>query len=209
MRLFATQPDVGYAVQRLKGLLSDPSVQREPEYRFIIDGQAEVLSRYQPLFLPERIAQLSADDFHSFLIFKNNHHWTNLQRVQKFVLADMPLLRKTLALLLDESIPIEKRLNRIRPGRRQADQSMVSHLGVPVLTAVLLVAYPDKYGVWNTTSERGMSLCKVWHKDWDKQSTGQAYTAMNAIYHDISRQLGVDLWTLDTLWWIATERGKN
>ena len=79
---------------------------------------------------------------------------------------------------------------------------MVSHLGMPVLTAILLVVHPDKYGVWNNTSDEGMRIVKLWKSEWENEPAGDAYLEMNQIYLELCRQVKVDLWTLDALWWV-------
>jgi hypothetical protein len=78
--------------------------------------------------------------------------------------------------------------------------SMVSHLGMPVLTAILQVVFPDKYGVWNNTSDAGLKTVRLWERRWETQPTGDSYVEMNQIYLQLSTALGIDLWTLDALW---------
>jgi hypothetical protein len=61
------------------------------------------------------------------------------------MVSDMAALREALSVLLDESRDISDRLNHAT--------SMVYGMGKNVATAILLVAYPDNYGVWNNRSE--------------------------------------------------------
>ena len=125
-----------------------------------------------------------------------------MNRVEKFITEDMDLLRRALLILVDESRPIRDRLNELRPERSWATKSMVSHLGIPMLTAILQVMFPEKYGVWNNTSDIGMKRVKLWEKRWEKQPTGDSYVEMNEIYLYLAESLGIDLWTLDVLWWM-------
>ena len=74
----------------------------------------EVISKYGKIFSPRNIDDLTLDDFRSFLKFKNNKHWTGLERAAAEIYRDMPKLKKTLKLLVDEQIPIDERIRRIR-----------------------------------------------------------------------------------------------
>ena len=114
----------------------------------------------------------------------------------------MVLLRKALALLVDESRSIQDRIYRIRPYYQGAQDAMLPYLGIPTLTAILLVAYPEKYGVWNKTSIEGMQLMDLWDDRWLKGSTGLTYLRINNLYHQLRDALNIDLWTLDALWWV-------
>jgi hypothetical protein len=40
-------------------------------------------------------------------------------------------------------------------------------------------------------------------------SEGQKYVAINGVLNEIADELGVDLWTLDTIWWDAIDRGAS
>ena len=76
--------------------------------------EVEVISKYGEMFNPKNIDNLTAIEFKSFLNFRNNKHWTGLERVGPEITQDMNKLKKTLRLLLDETIPINERIKRIR-----------------------------------------------------------------------------------------------
>lgn len=173
-----------------------------PDFIDIITHKEAVLKHYQPVFSPDRINGLTKAEFESFLLYRNNHHWDSLHRVGAYMVEDMPLLRKCLAILLDESRPVRDRINEIRPERYWGEHSMVSHLGTPVLTAILHVVFPEKYGVWNNTSDAGLKEVRLWDQRWEKEKAGNSYFEMNRIYLQLSTAVGVDLWTLDALWWL-------
>lgn len=63
----------------------------------------------------------------------------------------MNALRQSLAVLLDEEQPIRERLPKAL--------DRVTGLGKGIATAILTVAYPAQYGVWNNTS--GAAFRKV------------------------------------------------
>jgi hypothetical protein len=168
----------------------------------IRDAKDAVLGRFRPVFTAENLVQLTAEVFREFLIFNNNHHWEGLQRMGPAMTEDMDRLRAALRLLGDEGQPIRGRLDRIRPPRREP---MVKGLSRAVLTPILLVLYPDRYGVWNNISEAGMVTLGLWPEMPRGASFGERYERMNTVLLDVAREVGVDLWTLDMLWWRIVE----
>ena len=120
-----------------------------------------------------------------------------LHRQGNYITADMPQLRKALAILVDESRPIRSRLDQLIA----KSSPMVPHLGRAVLTGILLVCHPEQYGVWNSTSEAGLKKLEVWPQFERGASFGERYLAVNQVLQSLSKTVGVDLWTLDTLYW--------
>jgi hypothetical protein len=199
---FPDDPKLTYALIKLQDVLELQKENPDPDFLDIITHRDQILSRYQPIFHPSHISSLTKEEFESFLLYSNNHHWNSLHRVAKYMTADMPLLRDTLAILLNESRPVRERLNQVRPERNFGQNSMVSHLGTPVLTAILLVVHPDKYGVWNNTSDDGLHIVRLWDPRWEGDPAGDVYDEMNHIYLELAQYLSIDLWTLDALWWV-------
>lgn len=158
-----------------------------------MQGSADVLLRFQPMFAPERLPQLTAEEFRDFLPLSANRHWSGLQRLGPKMTADMDALRHGLGVLLDESRPLDERY----------DYAIghVKGLGRAVATAVLLIVYPDKYGVWNTTSEEALKRLDLWPAFDRGEREGKRYVAINDILLRLSAAVGVDLWTLDALWY--------
>lgn len=191
------------AKTKLGDLLARMRVDPDPEYHHIVTHQEMVLARYRPQFQPDRIMSLEKDEFLSFLRFDNNCHWDSLPRIGPRITRDFDHLKETLAYLVDESRLVQERLTYIRPQYHSKENAAIPFLGMPVLTAVLLVAYPQKYGVWNGTSMDGMRQVGLWDDRWEKSPTGLSYTYINNIYHDLADALGIDLWTLDALWWVV------
>jgi hypothetical protein len=199
---FTNDPKITYARIKLDDLLQLQKVSPHPDFVLITKSKESVINRYQQIFSENHIPILTKTEFQSFLLIKNNGHWDSLHRVGKFMTQDMGLLREALLILVDERQPIQKRLNELRPERYWGEHSMVSHLGMPVLTAILQITYPSKYGVWNNTSDFGLRHVKLWNHNWENQSAGDIYLEMNKIYLYLSKQLAIDLWTLDVLWWL-------
>lgn len=183
------------ALGRLKGLLRDSK--EDSTLNEFIGAQSEVLSRYKEIFTPEGIGQLEADDFRNFLMFRNNRHWTGLQRLGPRITRDMTALRKALLELIDENVPVATRLDRLLPNGK----ARVLKLGKAVLTPILLIIQPERYGVWNGTSEGAMRELGIWPVFERSQSIGERYQQMNQLLVHLADDLGANLWTLDALWW--------
>lgn len=197
------------AIQKLRSVLHQIQTDTtDPHCRdaaMIISAKERVRERYVPVFSPENIDKLDVDTFKGFLLFKNNQHWSNLQRQGGWMTADMDKLRDALKLLIDEKEPIHTRLNRLRPPSKPP---MVKGMARSVITAILQIMYPDKYGVLNNTAEQGMKELGLWPQVKTTASMADRYKAVNAILLEVSKSLGVDLWTLDTLWWRLTLLGS-
>jgi hypothetical protein len=202
MTLSKSDPRLTFACFKLEDLLVEQREAPHPDFMDITSHKTAVLKRYQPVFSPEHINILSQAEFESFLLYKNNHHWDSLHRVGKFMTEDMDLLREALAILVDENKPVRDRLNELRPERYWGAHSYVSHLGMPVLTAILMVTQPEKYGVWNNTSDAGLKEVRLWRKEWGSQPAGDTYLDMNEQLRFLASALETDLWTLDALWWV-------
>ena len=123
-------------------------------YDEIVATREQVFARYSPIFCTDHIADLSQDEFTSFLYPENNRHWSGLYRQGLGTATDMKRLRSALSTLLDEGRPIRERFPEAL--------NMVTGLGKALATAILTVAYPDKYGVWNNTSEAALRQVGLW-----------------------------------------------
>lgn len=180
------------ALERLRGELAKLDA-GHAEFAKIRAASKAVLAHYTPVFSVEHLSSLAADEFKSFLQFKNNQHWGGLHRQGLALAKDMPALRETIGILLDESAPIEERLPRAL--------DRLEGFGKALATALLLVAYPDRYGVWNGTSEAGLRAVGLWPLVAAVNGTGPRYAVMNSLFKRLAADLAIDLWTLDAMWW--------
>lgn len=110
-------------------------------------------------------------------------------------------LREALILLVDESRPITERLNKAT--------GMVSGMGKNVATAILLVVFPDRYGVWNNRSEGAMKRLGIWPHFERGESFGSRYVKVNQVLLQVRDALQTDLWTLDALWWYMDQQREG
>jgi len=175
----------------------------DPFYQKFIDAQDQVLAQYQPMFNQEYIPKLTKEEFHSFLLLKNNKHWSGLHRLGSRICENMEGLRQALLLLLDESVPIERRL--------EEAVDTVPGMGRAIATGILLITHPQKYGVWNNTSEGGLKAVELWPSFERGKTLGERYSHINSILTQLAEALETDLWTLDMFWYelLSQEVGEK
>lgn len=170
------------------------------------DNADEVIGKYGEIFSPNNLHSLTADDFRSFLSFKNNKHWTGIHRSSGILTKDMSNLRKVLEILLDESRPLEKRLNEIFPKKKP---SMIKGLGKAVTTPILHVVYPKKYGIYNQKGEDALKLLELYPDLQNGNSFAEQYIAVNNLLLKLASELNISLWQLDTLWHITLQDNNS
>lgn len=159
----------------------------------IVEPREGVLARFQPLLSADHIPNLTEDEIRPFFYIENNCHWSSLYRQVNRVCADMDAFRRVLLILVDEARPIAERLDEI--------SGKVKGLGKGILTALLIVAFPDKFGVWNGTSEDGLIAVDLFPDFERGKSFGAKYAVINETLNRLAARLEIDLWTLDALWW--------
>ena len=164
----------------------------------MIRERDHVLRRYAGTFSVEGIEKLSAEEFAGFLRFENNRHWWGLHRDEARMTARMDLLRWALGVLVDDSAPVDQRIDEIDPVR---GAPVVPGLDRAVYTPILLVSEPDSYGVWNSISEAAMTRLGLWPDLTGSSSNGARYAEVNEMILAIASELETDPWTLDALWW--------
>lgn len=162
-------------------------------YQRMVKDRDEVLERYALVFSPENIGTLSESTFREFLRHENNKHWNSLVRQGPRICRDMDKLRLALGTLLDTEKPL--------PDRFAKAVKTASGMGKAIASAILLVAHPEKYGVWNNTSESAMRALGLFPKIPSRESIGTSYSRVNDVLVELTKALDIDLWILDALWW--------
>lgn len=158
-------------------------------------AQKAALDRYGKLFAPSNIDRITEEDVKGFLIPSNNRHWSGLHRQQARILANMDRLRECLRILLDESRPIEDRLEELFP---KGGKPYIKGLGKAVVTPILMCVFPEKYAVYNSISEAGLEklgMLRIKRTD----SLAKRYISVNQACHDILRQIGQPLYLVDSM----------
>lgn len=172
-----------------------PHLERLPQnpiWPLVVEPKERVLARFQPLLSEAHIPQLTADEIRPFFYFEDNRHWSGLHRQANRICGAIDALRPLLLRLRDETMPIGQRLDQVI-GR-------ITGLGKGIATALLLVMFPDRYGVWNNPSEAAMIRLGIFPEFARGTSIGQRYERINAILLRLAARLETDLWTLDALW---------
>lgn len=187
----ATDEMTGSALRALSAALSRTNLEQISQ-----DKQA-VLARYRGSFQSARISELDRQTLSAFLNLKSNLHWSGLNRQAGKLCSDMKETRSALSDLVDEARPISDRMQ---------SALKLDGLGKGIATAVLQVAYPDKYGVWNNVSDAGLEKLGVLPPKIRGEKIGARYARVNQVLLKLSRALGIDLWTLDTLWTLLNKR---
>jgi hypothetical protein len=172
----------------------------------IAQAKAEVVARYTQAFSGEGLNRLDRETMTGFLHFKNNHHWYGLDRLESRLTADIHRLRAALQLLTKDDEPLKDRLDQLRP---PGDPPFLPGLGPAVITAILQILFPDRYGVLNQVTARGMKRLGLWPALGRGSSFSSQYMTINGLLLATSNELGTDLWTLDFLWWFLVEGHSN
>lgn len=192
-----TEASMSSAVGKLREVLAKIKAGDE-ESAEMLNARDVVLARFGQSFRPDNIHELTKQEFKDFLLFKNNRHWQGLHRLGGIITSDMEVLRQALTILLDETIPIKKRLDKLVPMDKQ---NYVKGLAKAILTPILMIVYPQSYTVWNSVVEGAMRTLDIWPEFSHGMTFGERYELLNSIQMKIAGELNVDYWTLDALWW--------
>jgi len=169
-------------------------IQSRKNDRWWIESERKVLDRYGALFNPKNLTSLTKEDFLSFLLIKNNYHWEGIHRQQELITSDMQKLKKALATLLDESKPIQARLDFLFS---KGSENYIKGLGKAVVTPILLVVYPDKYSVWNQKSEAALKKLALFPEFQRGDTFSKKYIKVNQVLNDLKEKYAISLWQLD------------
>ncbi len=180
--------DIGAEIEAFKlDLANDARYAREEE---------EVIDRFQPIFCPENLDGLRAEDFRAFLRYRDNKHWWGIQRQGSRLTRDMAHLRRALHILLDEARPIQGRLDQLFP---KHGPKHIKFLGRAVATPILLVAYPDKYSVYNRKVKVMLEHCGL-HPEGRGLTFAQMYVKVNNLLGELARRHEISRFLLD---WVS------
>ena len=167
----------------------------------LLTSKDKVMSEYQKLFSPSNIKNIEKDEFIEFLHFKKNHHWTSLDRQSKNLTSDMEKLRKTLSDLLDDSKDIKERIDNMYIGKKNGRYiCRVKWLDHGIYTPILMIGSNQKFPVWNSESEGFLSRYAI-NPSKKGKSRGKYYEEVNDRFNRLSKDSGLDLWTLDALFY--------
>ncbi|MFH1547604.1 MAG: endonuclease NucS domain-containing protein [bacterium] len=159
-----------------------------------LESEKKIVGKYGQMFNPINLDRLTKDDFKSFLLIKNNLHWEGIHRQGNLITSDMEALKRYLKYLLNEEIPIREKLSQVFNAK---GGYVIKGLGKAVITPILLVVYPTKYGVWNTRSETALKKLNLFPKFLPKDSFADKYLKVNEVILDLAPKYNISLWQLD------------
>ncbi|MFH1407892.1 MAG: endonuclease NucS domain-containing protein [Patescibacteria group bacterium] len=161
-----------------------------------LESEKKVVGKYGQMFNPTNLDRLTKEDFKSFLLIKNNLHWEGIHRQSNLVTSDMEALKRCLRNLLDEKISIRERLGQVF-NVKEHGRYVIKGLGKAVITPILLVVYPTKYGVWNTRSETALKKLDLFPKFLPRDSFADKYLRVNDVILELVQKYNITLWQLD------------
>ena len=164
-----------------------------------IEARKEVYAKYRVNFSPEKLEELTREEFMSFLDFKVNRSWTGLHRHKTQVTEDMNKLRKTIAFVQNEKVDIKTRINQVLDRR---GKYWIRGMGKNLATAILQICdEKDRYGIWNNRTEDALEKLELTPEPTGDE--GEYYFRINGVLNDVKSKLNTDLVTIDGfLWWI-------
>lgn len=164
-------------------------------------GEKEVIDRFGYMFHPDNLDKLAREDFKSFLLMKNNKHWDGIHRQGNLITEDMDKLKECLRILMNEREPIRERLNTLFP---KGKPNYVRGLGRAIVTPILMVVYPRKYGVYNSRTEEGLKQVGEYPKFSRGVSLADRYIKVNDLLTRLAAENNISLFALDEVWWKVT-----
>jgi len=169
------------------------------------DEEREVIDRYGSMFHPRNLDALTKEDFKSFLLLKNNKHWWGIHRQGNIITQDIDRLRSALKILLDENKPLKERLDSLFPKNKP---NYIKGLGRAVVTPILMVVYPTKYGVYNTKSAKGLKKVGLEPEFGRGASFAEKYVKVNEVLNNLAAENDMSLFQLDEVWSRITEEPR-
>jgi len=163
----------------------------------------EVPKNLRDIFLEDNLPNLTEEKYREFLNPDDNNHWSNIYRHVKKTTKYMPKLREALLKLIDEKTPIEKRFDDVV---NPMGTYHVPGFGRAQATAILMIVFPEQYGVWNQISEDCLKDWDMWPELIQGESKGNQYRRINDSLKRLAKDLSYDgrkvnLWILDYLFW--------
>jgi len=162
----------------------------------------DLIEKYGAIFRMSNLDNLSEEDFKTFLNFKFNNHWTNLERHKNQIIKnndieDLNKLRTSLKILVDETKPIKNRLDILIPKNKP---KFIKFLGRAILTAILTIVFPTKYCIYNSTTEEALKKLGLFPKSKNR-SFSDIYLKVNELSLKIAKKYNLSLLMLDSLFW--------
>ena len=192
---------INAAATKLKNVYSNTNESTRKER---LANRDQVLSHYKPIFSLENIRNLDFSTLNDFAQFEKNKHWKNIFRRSEKVEANFDSVRKALEILVDSSLgPSDIRLIN--------SFNNAKGLGPAILTAILYIENPDDCAVLNGISYAALANLDLVNFGEDTNSLVNNYKRANSIILNLKEKTGLDLWTLDWVFYdyVTSLKTKN
>ena len=192
---------INAAATKLKNVYSNTNESLRKER---LANRDQVLSHYKPIFSLENIRNLDFSTLNDFAQFEKNKHWKNIFRHSREVEANFDNIRKALEILVDSSLgPSDIRLLN--------SFNNAKGLGPAILTAILYIENPDDCAVLNGISYAALANLDLVNFGEDTNSLVNNYKRANSIILNLKEKTGLDLWTLDWVFYdyVTSLKTKN
>jgi len=122
-----------------------------------IMARKRAYKEYREKLYPEKLndSKWVVKNYENWLLFKNNLSWTTLHRTGYFASEHPKRLANLLSVLQNEDIDISERVYRGLKGKNK-----VYGIGQGILTALLHTFFNEKYGVWNSRTEKTLEILR-------------------------------------------------
>lgn len=169
----------------------------------VMHGRDHVLEVYGPVFRSPR-SLLTPEILGRFLSFSENSHWTGLDRQRPKILGNFDQAQRSIASLVDRASQTVEVASVFEEALQRVDG-----FGPGILSPILFVAYPDRFGVWNAKSEFALDKLGLGIVVDRGDNRGRKYEKFNAALVSVRNTLNretppgehpIDLWVLDYYW---------
>lgn len=139
--------------------------------------------------------------FKDWLLFRNNLSWTTFHRTGYQALKIPDRLVELIILLRNDKLDVGTRVQRGLRGKEK-----VIGIGQGILTALLHTFFDDKYCVWNSRTQDTLRILRR-PPPRSYSNIGETYKDVNTKLHELARELGTDLTTIDGFVWFISKEG--
>jgi len=161
------------------------------------ENENQFISKYSSLFQLENIDQLTSDQFREFIgeLISNLPTTTNLEPMYMgHLVKDMKRLKELLKILLDEKIPINDRIKKVRTGEHEG-----GYFKYEIFSAVLFVSNPKKFSFINDTVIVALEKLRF-YLNFNKEKIWDSYLESNDKIKKIEEKHKLDSWQLHWVW---------
>ena len=173
-----------------------------------LTDEMNVIGRYSQIFNLKTIQDMTWEQLYGFTLWRNNKHWTNLHRGNSKLKNSFEEVKGAIRQLLNEDISITDRLNLTIPSEAKYK---AEGLGPAIVTAILTVAFPDKYMVFNNTVIAAINALQEMGEidtglgEIKKYKFTEQYEPLNRLVVRIAKKYGLSLWQIDWVWFYVID----